>query len=362
MNTDEFYMARCLQLAKNGEFGAAPNPMVGAVIVCNGRIIGEGYHVRCGGPHAEVNAFRSVKDESLLSESTLYVSLEPCAHYGHTPPCADLVVEKGVRRVVIGCMDPFSKVHGRGIRIIRNAGIDLRIGVLDRECQELNRRFIVYNTCRRPYITLKWAQTSDGVMGVRPGADGCGRRLMISSLPAWRRAHRLRAQHSAILVGRNTALYDNPSLTTRLVDGPSPLRVVIDPHGRLPQSLSLFDGSVPTLVAGYRKKSCVAERPNVDFLRIDKSGDFLGQLLDGLYSRNVQSVLVEGGATVLRQFLERDLWDEAHVEYSSRSFGLVSGNLPKSRAVYAPSVGVRPVGSERLGSSVVEHYSRRFHG
>lgn len=356
MNTDEFYMARCLQLAKNGELGAAPNPMVGAVIVHDGKIIGEGYHIRCGGPHAEVNAFRSVKDDSLLSESTMYVSLEPCAHFGHTPPCADLIVKKGVRRVVIGCMDPFSKVQGRGIRILRTAGIELRIGVLNNECQFLNRRFITFNTCHRPYITLKWAHTSDGVMGIKPDANGANERLMISSTQTQRRAHHLRACHSAILVGRNTALCDNPSLTTRLVDGPSPLRIVIDPYGKLQPELALFDGTVPTLVVGYRRKPCVVERPNVEFLRIDKSGDLLDQLLAALYERKVQSVLVEGGAKVLQHFIERGLWDEAHVECSSQTYAQLSGNLPKGRAVHAPTLDIKPMSTEQFGSLEIKHY------
>ncbi len=356
-------MTRCIQLAKNGELSAAPNPMVGAVIVHNDRIIGEGYHIRCGGPHAEVNAFRSVKpeDEHLLPESTLYVSLEPCAHYGHTPPCAELVVKKGVRRVVIGCMDPFAKVSGRGIKIIRNAGIALQIGVLNNQCQDLNRRFIVYNTCRRPYVTLKWAQTSDGVMGIKPDADGNCRQLQISSAPGLRRVHRLRAQHTAILVGRNTALYDNPTLTTRLMDGSSPIRIVIDRNGNLPPTLSVFDGSMPTLVAGYRKKPCVVTRPNVDFIKIDKTSDLLEQLLANMHDRNVQSVLVEGGAAVLRQFISLNLWDEAHVEHSARNFADVSDNMPKNRAIYAPTLDISPIGEERLGSSVIKHYSRHSH-
>ncbi len=358
MNSDELYMARCLQLAKNGELGAAPNPMVGAVIVCDGKIIGEGFHAHCGGPHAEVNAFNSVRDGSLLSKSTLYVSLEPCAHYGRTPPCAQLVVDKGVRRVVVGCIDPFAKVRGRGVRLIHDAGIDIQLGVLNSQCKELNRRFFTFHTCRRPYITLKWAQTSDGIIGFRANTNGQSRRLMISSLPAMRRAHHLRARHSAILVGYNTALWDNPSLTTRLVDGPDPLRIVIDPQGRLPQTLSLFDGSVPTLVFGYRRSHSVAGRTGVEFVKVDKDGDFIRQLLDELYNRNIQSVLVEGGGAVLQHFLTQGLWDEAHVEHASWSLDSMYGRVSRGSMVRAPIIESEPYSCERLGSSVIKHYFR----
>lgn len=358
MNPDELYMARCLQLAKNGELGAAPNPMVGAVIVCDGKIIGEGFHAHCGGPHAEVNAFNSVRDGSLLSKSTLYVSLEPCAHYGRTPPCAQLVVNKGVRRVVVGCIDPFAKVRGRGVRLIHDAGIDIQLGVLDSQCKELNRRFFTFHTCRRPYITLKWAQTSDGIIGFRANTNGQSQRLMISSLPTMRRVHHLRARHSAILVGYNTALWDNPSLTTRLVDGPDPLRIIIDPQGRLPQTLSLFDGSVPTLVFGYRRSHSVAGRTGVEFVKVDKDGDFIRQLLDELYNRNIQSVLVEGGGAVLQHFLTQGLWDEAHVEHALWSLNSMYGRVSRGSVIRAPIIESEPYSCERLGSSVIKHYFR----
>lgn len=356
MTTDEYYMSRCLQLAKNGEMGAAPNPMVGAVIVCDGRIIGEGFHAHCGGPHAEVNAFNSVKDDSLLPESTLYVSLEPCAHFGKTPPCANLVVDKGVKRVVVGCIDPFAKVHGRGIKIIHDAGIDIKIGVLNRECQKLNRRFFVFHTCRRPYVVLKWAQTADGVMGIKSDEN---HRLQISTLPTMRRVHHLRAQNKAILVGYNTALHDNPSLTVRLVDGPNPLRIVVDPKGQLPSTLRVFDGSVPTLVVGHRKNNSVLANGNVEFLRVGKSENIYLQLMAELYERGVQSVMVEGGADTLREFLSLNLWDEAHVEYSPRKFGdLLPKGCLNAQPVYAPFINNKPVGKEPLGNSLIYHYMR----
>ena len=261
-------MSRCLQLALNGEVGAPPNPMVGAVIVCDGRIIGEGYHARCGEAHAEVNAFASVSraDESLLPQSTLYVSLEPCAHYGKTPPCAELIVRKGVRRVVVGCVDPFAKVQGRGIQMLRDAGIDVTVGVLEQECRWLNRKFFTYHTYRRPYVTLKWAQTSDGVMGELGGGP-----LLISNPATLRHSHHLRATNSAILVGWRTNVNDSPSLSTRHYSGPNPRRIVYDSHAE----------TIP-------------------------------QLLSRLYSEGVQSLLVEGGAATHRQFLDLGLWDEIH--------------------------------------------------
>ena len=205
------YMHRCIQLAKCGEAGAPPNPMVGAVVVCDGRIIGEGYHRRCGGPHAEVNAINSVKDRRLLSRSTIYVSLEPCAHYGKTPPCADLIIKSGIPRVVIGCADPFAKVNGLGIKKLRDAGCDVKVGVLESECLELNRRFFTFHKKRRPWITLKWAQSKDGFIG----ACDTTNRVQFSNAFTQTIVHRLRAKSSAILVGTRTAILDNPSLTTR---------------------------------------------------------------------------------------------------------------------------------------------------
>ncbi|MDD6507229.1 MAG: bifunctional diaminohydroxyphosphoribosylaminopyrimidine deaminase/5-amino-6-(5-phosphoribosylamino)uracil reductase RibD [Prevotellaceae bacterium] len=265
---DKKYMRRCLQLARNGVCTAAPNPMVGAVLVYDGRIIGEGYHIKCGEAHAEVNCFASVKtaDEPFVPQATLYVSLEPCAHYGHTPPCADLVVRKGVRRVVVGCVDPFAKVQGKGIRRIREAGIEVTVGVLEEECRQLNRRFFTFHTYRRPYILLKWAQTTDGFLdcNYRPTA--------ISNAFTRMLCHKLRAECDAILVGRVTAEHDRPQLTVRHWVGPHPLRIVLS-----------HDTSIEAV-------------------------------LESLYQQNCQSLIVEGGAKTLQSFIEKDLWDELRVE------------------------------------------------
>ena len=272
---DIIYMRRCLQIAANGRLNARPNPMVGAVIVCGDRIIGEGYHVRCGEGHAEVNAFASVKpeDEHLLPQSTIYVSLEPCSHYGKTPPCADLIVSKGVKRVVVGCVDPFAEVSGRGINKLREAGIEVRVGVLEDECRRLNSRFMTFNEKRRPYIILKWAQSMDGFMDsdFKPFAFSTPFTQMLS--------HKLRAENDAILVGHTTALRDKPSLTVRAWWGKDPMRLILD-----------------------SKNPC--------FTGIDPALPMLPQLMECLHERKVQSLIVEGGAYTHRQFIEAGLWDE----------------------------------------------------
>ena len=272
MTNDEKYMLRCLQLAANGIQGARPNPMVGAVIVAEDRIIGEGYHVRCGEGHAEVNAFASVRaeDERLLTDATVYVSLEPCAHYGKTPPCADLIVRKGVRRVVVGCVDPFAEVQGRGIARIRQAGIEVTVGVLEQECQWLNRRFFTYHSQHRPYIILKWAQTANGFI------DEDGKTLQISNEQTQMRSHQLRAEEDAILVGHTTYNRERPQLTVRHWHGPNPKRIVL-----------------------------THDRP-------------LPQLMDDLYQHVVQSLIVEGGRQTLEAFIEAGLWDEIRVETNHR--------------------------------------------
>ena len=264
---DKRFMQRCIQLAKNGQQNAKPNPMVGAVIVsADGRIIGEGYHVRCGEGHAEVNAFASVRpeDEPLLKEATIYVSLEPCSHYGKTPPCADLIITKGVRRVVVGCIDEFAEVQGRGIRKLQEAGIDVTVGVLQEECRELNRRFFTFHRLSRPYIILKWAQTANGFI------DNHGKALAVSSPFTLMLSHKLRAEEDAILVGRVTNEREHPQLTVREWYGQSPRRLVVDRHHPLN--------------------------------------------LESLHSQNVQSLIVEGGTKTLQSFLIQDLWDEIRVE------------------------------------------------
>ena len=311
MTKDEKYIDRYIQLAKNGLCNAAPNPMVGAVIVHNDTIIGEGYHIRCGEAHAEVNAVRSVKDESLLKESTIYVSLEPCSHHGKTPPCADLIINKGIPRVVVGCQDPFSLVAGRGIAKLREAGIEVKVGVLEEECRQLIRRFVTFNTLRRPFITLKWAESADGFIDLHRTE---GHPYIFSSPLSSMLVHKRRAEHSAILVGRRTALLDNPSLTTRNWYGKNPVRMVIDKDLTLPKHLALFDGSVRTLV--FTQREDTSNRPNVEHIRLDFKIDILPQIMEVLYKEKLQSLMVEGGSILLQSFIDAGCWDEAYIEQS----------------------------------------------
>ena len=314
MTNDEKYMMRCIQLAQNGKLGAAPNPMVGAVVVCDGRIIGEGYHAKCGEAHAEVNAINSVKDESLLRRSTLYVSLEPCAHYGKTPPCAKLIVSKGIPKVMIGCQDPFSKVAGKGIEILKQAGCEVVVGVLEKACQDLNKAFFTVQLKHRPFITLKWAQSADGFMDVERND---GEPVKLSSPLTQLIAHKRRAEHQAIIVGTQTARLDNPSLNVRDWCGPQPLRIVIDKDLTLPRHLHLFDGSQPTLVVTEKNETIAGAMT----LQVDFNQSILPQLMEELQRRNIQSLLVEGGSKLLQSFIDEGLWDEAYVEHCPQVLG-----------------------------------------
>jgi len=299
MSEDEKYMQRCIQLAANGIQGARPNPMVGSVIVAKNRIIGEGYHVRCGEGHAEVNAFASVQpeDEHLLPESTIYVSLEPCSHYGKTPPCADLIIEKGVKRVVVGTIDPFAEVQGRGIKKLKDAGIEVTMGVQEQECQWLNRRFFTYHREHRPYMILKWAQTANGFI------DDHFKPLQISNEQTQMFSHQLRAEEDAILVGHTTFDRDQPQLTVRHWHGPNPKRIVL-----------------------------THDRP-------------ITQLMDDLYQHGIQSLIVEGGRQTHQSFIEAGLWDEIRVETApiTVSDGTPAPKLPAevkvlSQQVYGPNM------------------------
>ncbi len=311
MTEEEKYMRRCLELARNGLCNVSPNPMVGAVIVCDRRIIGEGYHVQCGEAHAEVNAIQSVKDASLLKRSTIYVSLEPCSHYGKTPPCADLIIGKGIPRVVVGCLDPFPEVSGRGIRKLREAGCEVIIGVLEQECRELINRFITFNTLHRPYITLKWAESADGFLDISR-TDGTP--VILSNPLSAMLVHKKRAESDVIMVGTRTARLDNPSLTVRHWYGKSPVRVVTDRELSLPASLSLFDKQVPTLVFTARTRENDGQ---VEYITLDYTRDILPQIMNELYNRRLQSLLVEGGSQLLQTFIDTGLWDEIYIEKCS---------------------------------------------
>lgn len=300
-------MTRCLDLALLGAGYTAPNPMVGAVLVYKDRIIGEGYHRQYGQAHAEVNCLASVKEEDLsfIPKSTLYVSLEPCAHFGKTPPCADLIIEKMIPRVVVGCRDPFKEVNGKGIEKLEAAGVKVELGLLEKECIELNRRFFTFNTQQRPYIILKWAQSGDGKLASSDGA-----RVFISNEFTNRLVHKWRTEEASILVGTNTALADDPALTARLWKGPDPVRLVIDKELRLPASLKLFDGQVKTVVFNTMKQG---EQGNLLYYQLAAGSSLVHQMVRALYELKVQSVLVEGGVQLLQSFIDEGYWDEARV-------------------------------------------------
>lgn len=303
-------MRRCLQLAQQGMGHVAPNPIVGSLLVHNGKIISEGYHAQYGGPHAEVNALTKVTDPVILSESTLYVSLEPCSHFGKTPPCANLIINKGIKNVVVACNDPNPYVAGQGIKLLQNAGINVTVGVLESEAIALNRRFVTYHTHQRPYIILKWAQTADGYIDKPRKANEISASTKVSSLPSHRLVHLWRSHEQAILVGKNTVINDNPALTVRLVDGKNPIRVIIDSNASLSGSLKIFDGEAPTLVFNTKEARISAE---AEWVLIDKEQALLDGLLNELYKRNVTSILVEGGAETLNHFIAAGLWDEARI-------------------------------------------------
>ncbi len=321
--TEEIYMKRCLEMAALGAGSASPNPMVGCVIVYDGRIIGEGWHRRCGEGHAEVNAVADAEqcgNGDLLPESTLYVSLEPCSHWGRTPPCAELIVEKRIPRVVVGCIDSYCEVCGRGIERLREAGVDVQVGVLERECLHFNRRFFTAQNQKRPYVILKWAQTADGCLdAVRPGPEvpaawmtGQAARVLV---------HRWRAEEDAILVGTETARLDNPSLTVRAWEGRNPLRVVLDRRLALPEGLHLFsDGAARTLLFTAPERLAEARarfvgQPLVTVEGFETLGDVLRVLATDPY--RVRSLIVEGGRRVLESLIGEGLWDEARV-FTSR--------------------------------------------
>jgi diaminohydroxyphosphoribosylaminopyrimidine deaminase/5-amino-6-(5-phosphoribosylamino)uracil reductase len=298
-------MRRCLQLAVLGGGNVAPNPLVGAVLVHDGRIIGEGFHQKYGQAHAEVNCINSVAetDRVLINEATLYVSLEPCAHHGKTPPCAALIIKHNIPNVVIGCRDSYVEVDGKGIEKLKASGVNITFGILEKECLEVNKRFFTFHEKHRPYIILKWAESSDGKI-----AADANSRLPISNEFTNCLVHKWRTEEATILVGTNTALLDNPSLTARLWPGNNPVRLVIDAELILPTNLKLFDGSVKTVVFNYLKN---AESENLIYYQLEKNANLLPQILDTLYNMQIQSVIVEGGAKLLQSFIDEGLWDEA---------------------------------------------------
>ena len=419
MTLHEIYMHRCLELAGLGEGSVAPNPMVGAVLVYGDRIIGEGYHRQYGKAHAEPNCIASVKkeDRHLIGRSTLYVSLEPCSHFGKTPPCADLIIRNKIPKVVIGCRDPFIEVNGKGIEKLKAAGVEVGSGILEQECKELNKRFFTFHTQHRPYVILKWAQTLDGKIGRPPltpptgenyaqplpkggssqsqdelpfapkrtykssqkenpqinkeasisevGADvpspvGESRmegRLLISNEHTNRIVHKWRSEEMAIAVGTNTALFDDPELTTRLFPGNNPIRIVTDMDLRLPQSLRLFNSKAPTIVFNTKEHNLPVESIPINQLKeigtgyyqVTEDVSLVHQMMNALYRMNIQSVLVEGGSYLLQSFIDEGIWDEARV--------ITNEQLSIGAGMPAPVLKDEALqGSEQIFSDVIRTY------
>ena len=336
-------MRRCLDLAALGAGRVSPNPMVGAVLAHENRIIGEGYHQAYGEGHAEVNCLNSVPEEwrPLISESTLYVSLEPCAHHGKTPPCADLIIKNKIPKVYVGCLDPFAEVDGKGMRKLLAAGVEAVSGVLEKECAFLNRRFFTFHQQKRPYVLLKWAETGDRKIA---GADYS--RLHISDPLTNRKSHKWRSEEAALLVGTRTAIYDNPSLTNRLWNGPGPVRAALDMELRTPGSHRLLDGQAKTIIFNAHRQE---EQGNLMYWRLDKNEDLTSQLLSALYALKMTSVMIEGGRVLLQSFIDAGLWDEART--------ITNESMTAGEGIASPFLrNEKWVRTERSGADTIRYY------
>lgn len=344
MNTDELFMQRCLDLATLGMGHVAPNPMVGAVIVHNGKIIGEGFHEQFGKAHAEVNAILAVEDKSLLCESTIYVSLEPCSHHGKTPPCADLIIENKFKRVVIGCLDPNEKVKGRGVERLKKAGIEVSTGVLEHYCRNLNKRFITYHERKRPYVILKWAQSPDGFLDVSRPNNEKGIHW-ISSPETKVLVHKWRSEEQSILVGRKAVETDNPSLTVREFSGNNPTRLIIDSQLQLPMDKNIFSDEAPTIVFNRLRSRTEG---NIEWVKLPETSTEV--ILEELYKRNILSVFVEGGSRTLQYFIFDNVWDEARV---------IVGPSKLLDGTKAPIIGKTPDHSFSFSKDIIHYYYRK---
>ncbi len=340
MNLDEKFMLRCLELARLGLGFTSPNPMVGCVIVNNkGKIIGEGYHQKCGENHAEVNAINNVKNKAELKFSTLYVSLEPCSHFGKTPPCSDLIIQYQIPKVVIGCQDPHSKVNGKGIARLKNANIEVVVDILEKKCIELNKRFFSFHKNKRPYVILKWAQTKDHFIDVKRTSEKQGINW-ITSKTTKQLTHSWRAEEDAIMVGKNTVINDNPSLTTREVVGKNPTRFIIDPSLTLNKELKIFTDEHPLYVLNCQKNE---SKGKINYLKFNPEKSIEG-ILDLLSNLNIQSVIIEGGATTINHFINTDCWDEARV---------LTGNKYFTNGLKAPNLSMQPESNLYLGEDEI---------
>lgn len=335
-------MIRCIELAKNGLGTTYPNPLVGSVIVYNEKIIGEGWHQRAGLPHAEVNAIASVVDKNLLKEATIYVNLEPCNHYGKTPPCSNLIIKNEIKKVVIGCSDPNPKVAGKGIKKLKDAGCEVIENVLHNEAEELNKRFITFQTKNRPYIFLKWAESNDGF--IAPLSKKDKKPVWISNKYSRQLAHKLRAEEQAILVGTNTVLEDNPSLTTRDWNGSSPIRVVLDRSLKIPADATIFDGKAKTIIITEQQKNNEAK---VIYETVNFFKNLAANICEILYKHNIQSVIIEGGSKTLQTFIDEKLWDEAIVFRGSSSL---------NQGLEAPKLNGTLASERNIKNDLLFHY------
>ena len=341
---DEIYMQRCLQSAKHAKGNTYPNPMVGCVIVHKGKIIGEGIHKKCGEAHAEVNAVNSVKNKDLLAESTLYVNLEPCAHQGRTPACSKMIIEHNIPRVIIGCEDSFAKVSGKGIEMMKNAGIDVKTGILEKESRELNKRFFTFHEKKRPYIVLKWAQTSDGLIDFEREAATPIKPNWITDEYARILVHKWRSEEQAIMVATNTAEKDNPKLNVREWSGNQPIRIVLDRTLRLKPNLNLFDGSQKTIVITEKQMN---NTNNADYVQVVFDNDFYSAFFSEMYKREIQSIFIEGGAKFLQNLIDLNYWDEARV---------FTGDVKFFKGVKAPNINCQPIKTEIISGNKLFTY------
>ena len=335
---EEFYIRRCIELAQKAIGNTYPNPLVGSVIVHNDKIIGEGYHHKAGESHAEINAINSVEEKSLIPESTIYVSLEPCAHFGKTPPCALKIVELGFKKVVIGAMDSHDKVNGKGKKIIQDAGIEVISGVLEKECIELNKRFFTYHEKRRPFIILKWAESGDRFM------DKDFKPTQISNALTKQFVHQLRSNEHSILIGTMTALRDNPSLTTREIVGRNPIRILIDIDLKVPKDFNVYSNEAETLVFNSVKEG---DEGNIKFIKTSRE-NFIANMLKTLHELQIQSIIVEGGSLVLQQFIDAGLWDETII--------IKNKNLVLENGTKAPRFNKTPIDTRDFRDNIIEFY------
>jgi len=319
VNIHEKYIKRCIKLAENGFGTTSPNPMVGSVIVYENQIIGEGWHKKAGEPHAEVNAIRSVKDKSLLKKATIYVSLEPCSHFGKTPPCCDLIIEHQIPNVVVGTVDPNERVAGNGIKKLIAAGANVTVGVLEKECHELNKRFFTFHEQKRPYIILKWAESQDGFLSPEKEIGQDRKPVWITNQYSRQLVHKWRSEEQAILAGTQTVIDDNPKLNTRDWSGNNPVRVVLDQNNRISKDSFVFDNTVKTIV--FTKSETNVSAENTNFEVIDFNQNIIPQILAVLHQNQIQSIIIEGGLQTLQSFIDQNIWDEARIFIGNTSFG-----------------------------------------